>query len=126
MNRRSAAFGASLLFMAAQNGHETVVALLLKHDADINKCNFNGVSPLFMAAQNGHEAVVQLLLDHNADPNQRLTLTVARPSSWLQHGATWRCCCWTATLTSTSVPPRPFRRSTLLHVGATRQWWSKC
>jgi cytohesin len=51
------------LFVAAQNGHEAVLRVLIKAGADINKAKDDGVTPLFMAATLGHEAIVQILRD---------------------------------------------------------------
>jgi len=59
--------------MAAQNGHEAVVQLLLAAEGvDVNQVKqSNGAFPLLLAAQNGHEAVVQLLLAaEGVDVNQ--------------------------------------------------------
>ena len=56
--------------MAAQNGHEAVVARLLAPGVvtDPNKARTtDGCTPLWMAAQKGHEAVAKLLLDGGAD-----------------------------------------------------------
>lgn len=50
--------------MAAANGHEAVVKLLLDtQKVDVDLKDSNGWTPLSMAAENGHEAVVKLLLD---------------------------------------------------------------
>jgi ankyrin repeat protein len=59
--------GVTPLFMAAMNGHEGVVALLLGAGAGVNLADKDGVTPLFRAAQNGHEGVVALLLAAGAD-----------------------------------------------------------
>jgi ankyrin repeat protein len=59
------------LLQAAQNGHDAVVAHLLKHGAMPNQVNDqNGAFPLLQAAQEGHDAVVARLLEHGALPNQ--------------------------------------------------------
>ncbi|KAL6790837.1 hypothetical protein J3E68DRAFT_443089, partial [Trichoderma sp. SZMC 28012] len=52
------------LFLAASQGHDAIVALLLAtKQVDINVIdNVAGLTPLSSAAQNGHEAVVKLLL----------------------------------------------------------------
>ena len=62
--------GASPLLLAAEEGHLTVVQILLEQGADINKANNVGVNPLFVAAQKNHSAVVQCLLEHGADVNK--------------------------------------------------------
>jgi ankyrin repeat protein len=43
----------------------------LKHGADPNAQNKNGVTPLHTAAYNGHVDIVKLLLEHGADPTVR-------------------------------------------------------
>jgi ankyrin repeat protein len=49
--------------VAAENGHEAVVQLLLETGkVDVESKNNCGLTPLWAAAENGHEAVVQLLL----------------------------------------------------------------
>ena len=51
------------MYIAAQNGHSSVVELLLKADGvDVNKGIEDGATPLFIAAQEGHSSVVELLL----------------------------------------------------------------
>ena len=62
--------GDSALCVAAYWGHDTVVAILLSHGADVNRADNDGKSPLFLAAVNGHDAVLAVLLSHGADVNQ--------------------------------------------------------
>ncbi|CAG8976236.1 hypothetical protein HYALB_00012003 [Hymenoscyphus albidus] len=55
--------GQTPLSWAAENGHETVVKLLLKTDkVEADSKDNNGQTPLSWAASRGHEAVVKLLL----------------------------------------------------------------
>ena len=54
------------LYIAATNGHEGVVRLLLERGAQREAANKNGATPLFIAAQRGHEGVVRLLLEGGA------------------------------------------------------------
>ena len=48
--------------MAAQNGHDAVVARLLVAGAAVDLVDDNGYTPLCRAAQYGHTAAVQQLL----------------------------------------------------------------
>ncbi|KAH6883905.1 ankyrin repeat-containing domain protein [Thelonectria olida] len=59
------------LSLAAENGHEAIVKLLLDTgNADVNAKDADGLTPLSLVARNGHEAIVKLLLDTgNADAN---------------------------------------------------------
>jgi ankyrin repeat protein len=52
---------------AAENGHEAVMQLLLKHMVDVDAKDNDERMALHQAAENGHEAVVQLLLKHMVD-----------------------------------------------------------
>jgi len=54
---------------AAQNGHESVVRLLLDKGANINATTASGYSPLMLAALNGFLHVVQVLVANGADAN---------------------------------------------------------
>ncbi|XP_078311118.1 uncharacterized protein LOC144617578 isoform X2 [Crassostrea virginica] len=61
--------GASPLFIACQNGHESTVQLLLNNSADVNLCEENGCSPLYITCQQRHESTAQLFLNNGADVN---------------------------------------------------------
>ena len=66
--------GTTAVWCAAQNGHLSVVLVLLEHDADPNIARTTtGSTPMCMAAQKGFFEVVRLLLEKNADPNQART-----------------------------------------------------
>lgn len=54
---------------AAQNGHESVVRLLLDKGANVNATTASGYSPLMLAALNGFLHVVQVLVANSADAN---------------------------------------------------------
>jgi ankyrin repeat protein len=54
------------LYQAAENGHEAVVQLLLKHMVDVD-ANDDGRTALRWAAENGFEAEVRPLLKHKVD-----------------------------------------------------------
>lgn len=60
--------GTSLLYFAAANGHDVIVAYLLKMGADANgKCEYGG--PLHVAAERKYVTIVKTLLQWKADPN---------------------------------------------------------
>jgi ankyrin repeat protein len=64
--------GATPLFVAAQNGHETVVRLLATEcQADVNQARDNGATPLLIAARKGYKTIVRVLATEcQADVNQ--------------------------------------------------------
>ncbi len=61
------------LYLAAAQGHEAVVVLLLSQKSvDVNAAAVTGETPLHRAAVNGHAAVVRLLLERrDVDPNAK-------------------------------------------------------
>lgn len=59
--------GATGLYLAAQEGHQPVVELLLKSGARKDAATNEGWTPLFVAAYGGHVEVVEELLDWRAD-----------------------------------------------------------
>ena len=56
--------GRTALQMAAAQGHEDAVQLLLRGGADIDATDKFGHTALGLAAQNGHKEVVELLVAH--------------------------------------------------------------
>jgi ankyrin repeat protein len=59
------------LMLAASNGHQAVVELLLAPRADINDKDTMGYSALLLAAFHGHKAVVELLLSRGANVHDK-------------------------------------------------------
>ena len=54
--------GSTALLLAAANGKERVVDLLLQRGAEINKQTSDSFTALMAAAHNGHERVIEVLL----------------------------------------------------------------
>ncbi|XP_033841174.1 ankyrin repeat and SOCS box protein 3 [Periophthalmus magnuspinnatus] len=65
--------GETPLFFAAQNGHPSVVKLLLRAKADVNLQTVDLSCPLYAAVDRGHTEVVQLLLLKGAEVNRSHT-----------------------------------------------------
>jgi ankyrin repeat protein len=59
--------GRGALHLAAKNGHEAVLRLLLKHMVDADTKDNDERTALHLATENGHEAVLRLLLEHKVD-----------------------------------------------------------
>ncbi|KAF9886592.1 hypothetical protein FE257_011232 [Aspergillus nanangensis] len=59
----------TLLNFAADQKHHDIVALLLKHGADVNGRNESGETALAVALDNGDNKMGQFLLSRSADPN---------------------------------------------------------
>jgi ankyrin repeat protein len=59
--------GATVLYLAAQNGHLPVVAALLANGAKVDAACINGATALIIAAQEGHLPVVDALLKKGAN-----------------------------------------------------------
>jgi len=63
--------GCSPVFMAVQNDHRTVLAVLVKAGADVNQAKDNGCTPLCIAVQENNKTVMATLLKVGADVNSR-------------------------------------------------------
>ncbi|RYP44175.1 hypothetical protein DL768_009323 [Monosporascus sp. mg162] len=74
--------GRTALSHAAEEGHETIVKLLLEKDVNPDSKDSNGRTPLSHAADGGHKTIVKLLLEKDVnpdskDPNGRTPLSYA-------------------------------------------------
>lgn len=58
---------ASYLSIAAKQGGEDVVLILLENKANVDVCDMNGTTPLMIAAQRDHSGIVNLLLKYGAN-----------------------------------------------------------
>lgn len=54
----------TLLMIAAKEGYDDIVRLLLEHHADVNACDTYETTAFDFACQNGHVTIAQLLLSH--------------------------------------------------------------
>ncbi|RUS71201.1 hypothetical protein EGW08_021037 [Elysia chlorotica] len=77
------------LQVAAANGNEQVVRLLIMRGAGLDKANLFGWTPLLQAARYGHSSIVGLLSQHQADLHARTrygssALTLAAKGGHLQ------------------------------------------
>ena len=63
--------GDMALHLAAQDGHEAAVSVLLDNGADVNTRNYDGNTALNLAALKGHAAALSVLLDNGVDVNTR-------------------------------------------------------
>lgn len=61
--------GYTMLALAAAEGKEAVVDLLIKNKANLDLAMNTGATPLFLAAGRGHIRIVQALLDAKANPD---------------------------------------------------------
>lgn len=58
---------ASPVFIAAQNGHRTILLMLLAAGAHPDSKRNDGATPLWIASQMGHDHICKILLQHGAD-----------------------------------------------------------
>lgn len=63
--------GGTPLYLAALNGHEELVKLLLSHDVSVNTTTNYGQTPLHGAASDGHLGIIKLLFEKGADVNAK-------------------------------------------------------
>ena len=65
--------GATALGIAAKNGQDDIVRLLLENGADPNIKSRTGITPLYAACLYGHTEIVRMLLDSGADMDAEMT-----------------------------------------------------
>ncbi|RIB19600.1 hypothetical protein C2G38_1254418 [Gigaspora rosea] len=59
--------GKTALHYAAENGHVTVVEILIKNNANVNSTDNDHCTPLFYAANVDHKIIIQILTSHGAN-----------------------------------------------------------
>ncbi|KAL6071519.1 Serine/threonine-protein phosphatase 6 regulatory ankyrin repeat subunit C-like [Balamuthia mandrillaris] len=69
LSRKEETFGETLVHIAAANGSEEVLRLLLSKGASPNATDENGNTPLHSASGEGHSGCCQLLVDAGAEVN---------------------------------------------------------
>jgi ankyrin repeat protein len=76
--------GRTVLHVAAEKGHATVVELLLQKGAELDsKDKEYGQTALHVTAENGHEAVLKLLIEKDSvDPDSKYTFYSWTPLWW--------------------------------------------
>lgn len=90
--------GETAIQQAAEFGYTSVVELLIRRGADVNREFKDGRTPLYWAAKNGHKEIVEILIRSGANVNAkasgRSALTAAREERrteiyelLLKHGA---------------------------------------
>ena len=62
--------GATPLYIAAEEGHDSVVSALISAGASVDQAAENGATPLYIAAQKGHDGVVNALISSGASVDQ--------------------------------------------------------
>ena len=67
MKKNRSQDGITALYLAAENGHVTVINLLWRKQADLDQPAVDGSTPLWIAARNGHEAAVWELVRRAVD-----------------------------------------------------------
>jgi ankyrin repeat protein len=60
--------------LAAKEGHDTLVRLLVENGADLESKDIYGQTPLSSAAAKGHEVVLRVLVEKGADPGEGLSI----------------------------------------------------
>ena len=70
------AHGKAALHLAAENGHDHVVDMLLLNKAYVNAKSKSGIAPLHLAAQNGFNSLVKLLIETHKASIDALSLVV--------------------------------------------------
>ena len=77
--------GATLLFIAVQQGRQDLVELFLNRELqpvfgeNVDKPRNDGITPLYMAAYKGYTGIVELLLNSGANVNYQIQTNGARP-----------------------------------------------
>ncbi|KAL7656775.1 hypothetical protein ACMYSQ_005847 [Aspergillus niger] len=78
--------GQTPLSLAAENGQEDIVQMLLERGASIDTKNSDSQTPLSLAAANGHERIVQMLLKRGATTETKSSIDQTPLSSAAENG----------------------------------------
>ncbi|GMG29711.1 unnamed protein product [Aspergillus oryzae] len=106
------------LSLAAENGHGSVVKLLVERNADINFKFIGGRTPLSYAAENGHRDVVEVLLRSDTlDVDSKETDTLRIPQA-TDNGEPDLIVTLAESKLMTAGPPCP-----MLQRRGSRRWW---
>jgi ankyrin repeat protein len=69
VHARERRVGWTALFLSSQEGHHSIVRILVSFGANVNTPMNSGATPVYVASQNGHESTVRALASLGADVN---------------------------------------------------------
>ena len=73
------------LHLAAKNGDENTVRILLNNKADVDVQDLDDMTPLHFAAKYGHENIVRILLENKADVEMKNVYSNGRGEGWYEN-----------------------------------------
>lgn len=103
--------GATPLWIAAENGHISIVRLLIETGANINMIAGDGFTPLIVAAYYGRRQVARIIMQNgNADLNHRCTFG-GNAEDWFRYKRNYLMADWIKTRTSSTFLNHPTQNS---------------